>query len=103
MHPKNRKIWDEKIAAQWPNEWARANTSPNKSKKRSNLRRRFIAAHEHEKFVEKNPNASCGNCRFNVRHSDKYPHICDLGWEKGGWFQPISDQSDVCKKWGAQS
>ncbi|TNE58642.1 MAG: hypothetical protein EP341_03230 [Sphingomonadales bacterium] len=100
MTPHMRKKWDEKIAEAWPDEWARANSGANGSKKRSSLRKRFIAAYNHEQFVKNNPSAKCANCD----HCSIYQwsrtgneFTCDLDSDFHGYA--LTKLNDVCIHW----
>lgn len=97
---EERTRLDLLAAATFPREWAKANSKPrNRSKARSNLRKRVVA---HFRIIElRKSGASCGSCE----HFAAYPHhpgrmICELGSDFQGY--QIATADGICTSWCAR-
>lgn len=99
---KNREL-EKDIAARWPTEYARAaDTRPGRSKRLARLRRRWHAERAWEAWRAEHPTARCATCAEYGKHPTTGERVCDLGYEKGGWYQPVKPEH-VCMLWHASA
>ena len=88
---------DARAKDRYPDAWQRIHAvGKNKSKRRSQLRKRMLAEDAYNVWREANPEAKCLTC---VQR--EYAHntwVCGLGYETGGWYQPVKDDYH-CMNW----
>jgi len=89
---------DARIAAAWPDRWAKANDPrPGASKRRNRVRRHWQLHCALEKFKKDNPTARCGTCaNYQMMPLDDRRH-CEVESDFYGYLMTKPDS--VCMKW----
>lgn len=92
---------DAKIAALWPDKWAKANDPrlARRAKARNHLRSAYAAHVKFADFKARHPNASCGNCVNFKRlpHDTKGRHMCEADSDFHGYT--IVERNGLCTSW----
>lgn len=95
---EERSALDAKIAATWPNAWGKANTGTRTAKKRSNLRKRWIAEENYSAFKTANPEAKCSNCKeFGTMPPGLKGNCCDM--KSDYWGYTHAEPDGLCVHW----
>lgn len=96
MTEKEKSLIDVDIKRDWPNRWAKCIAGPNRSKKLKRLRLSYRDRNVRRDWRAVNPDAACGKCKHLEGPRDGHAGVCGIGYESGGWYQPVKDLSNFC-------